>query len=204
MTGTIDATAGPVKTAGTIATTNTAMDLGSTTQTANSTLKSGTGAITVASMTGDFDLTLQSDETGTTGEVKFTGNLAANKLITFIKGYAVTLQGTSNVIASDTSFLNTGTTTIGNDSNDGSTFTEGFDATSTGGVSIAGTIATTNSAMDLGATTVSDDSIINPAGGTVTLASATINDAKTLIVGTGNTGAISFSSTINSAAGGRR
>ena len=202
FTGGLDATAGPVRIAGTIATTNSAMDLGSTTQTANSILKSGTGAITVASMTGDFDLTLQSDETGTTGEVKFTGNLAANKLITFIKGYAVTLEGTSNVIGSDTSFLNTDTTTIGNDSNDGSTFTEGFDATSTGGVSIAGTIATTNSAMDLGATTVSDDSTINPAGGAVTLASATINDAKTLIVGTGNTGAISFSSTINSAAGG--
>ena len=94
-------------------------------------------------MGGDFNLTLQSDVAGATGAVTFTGNVVANDLITFARGYAVTLQGLANVIDSDTSFLNTGITTIGDGAADSSTFTGGLDATA-GAVHIAGTGATTN------------------------------------------------------------
>jgi len=210
FTGGLVATAGPVNIAGTVATTNTAMTLGATSQTANSTLKSGEGAITVASMTGDFDLTLQSDETGATGGVTFTGNLTANDLITFIKGYSVTLQGTSNEIDSETNFLNTGTTTIGNNAGDSSTFRDGLISTS-GPVSIAGTITVSNgdNEMRFGTTTVSDDSTLDPPPsegvGTPLIffeGALTINDAKTLIAGNDNNTSISFGSTIDSASGG--
>ena len=201
--GGLTATAGPVSIAGTVATPDNPMELGATTQTANSTLNStgeGSSTITVASMTGDYKLTLQESDSSPTSDVTFTGNLVVKELETFAQGYPLTLQGASNVISTSTSFSNTGTTTIGNDSDDSSTFTGGLTATA-GPVSIAGTVATTNTAMVLGATTVSDDSTVNSAGGAVTLGAITINTAKTLIVGTGNTGTISFGSTIDSAAG---
>ena len=155
-----------------------------------------------ATFTGDVTTGTSIILTNTTDDnnITFSGNLVTQTLTTEGEGYYVELHG-GCTITNHTSFSNTGTTTIGNDSSDSSTFTGGLDATA-GPVSIAGTVATTNTAMDLGATTVSDDSTINPAGGEVALASATIIDAKTLIVGTGNTGEIWFDSTINSAAGG--
>jgi len=186
-----------VNIAGTVATTDTQMDLGATTMTAASTLKSGTGAINVASMGGDFDLTLQSDVAGATGAVTFAGNVVANDLITFAQNYAVTLQGAASVIDSDTSFLNTGLTTIGNGAADSSTFTGGLDATSAGGVSIAGTVATTDTQMDLGATTITANSALSTGagGGNITFQS-TLNGTTALtenLTLTAGTGDIAFS-----------
>ncbi|MFC1792338.1 beta strand repeat-containing protein [Planctomycetota bacterium] len=191
FTGGLDATsAGGVSIAGIVATTDTQMDLGATTMTADSTLKSGTGAINVASMGGDFDLTLQSDVVGATGAVTFAGNVVVNDIITFAQAYAVTLQGTTNVIDSDTSFLNTGLTTIGNGSGDSSTFTGGLDATSAGGVSMAGTVATTDTQMDLGATTLTTDSTLKSGSGAINVASLggafTLSLQDALAASTGN------------------
>src|SRR5687767_10319241 len=94
FTGGLDATsAGGVSIAGTVATTDTDMDLGATTQATSSTLNSGSGAITVASMTGDFDLTLQENTASSTGTVVFSGNLSRNDVVKGASGYAVTLQG---------------------------------------------------------------------------------------------------------------
>ena len=202
----LNATAGAVNIAGTVATTNTAMDLGATTQTAASTIKSGSGAITVASMTGDYDLTLQENEGTSTGGVTFTGNLAANDLITFGRGYAVTLQGSVNVIDNDTSFLNTGTVTLGNEDTDILTFNGGLETSGNNSnpssTIIHGSIVTSNDALVFGTTTVSGNTTLNTAEGTITLGAVTINDGKTLTVGTGNTGTISFSSTVKSAVDG--
>jgi|GEM_PF-566523 len=183
--GGLQATAGAVRIAGTVATTNTQMDLGAVTMTADSTLSSGTAAINVASMGGDFNLTLQSDVAGATGAVTFTGNVVANDLITFARGYAVTLQGLANVIDSDTSFLNTGITTIGDGAADSSTFTGGLDATA-GAVHIAGTVATTNTDMDLGAVTMTAASTLSSGTGNINVASVA-NGANLLTVN--NTGA---------------
>ena len=193
--GGLTATAGPVSIAGTVATPDSPMELGATALTANSRLKStgeGSATITVASMTGDYNLTLQESESSATSEVTFTGNLAVNELITFDQGYSLTLQGASNVINTSTSFSNTGTTTIGNDSSDTSTFTGGLTATA-GPVSIAGTVATTDSAMVLGATTQTKNSTLKSGSGAITVTSMTGNFDLTLQDNTtGATGGVTF------------
>ncbi len=196
FTGGLDVTAGAVHIAGTVATTDTNMDLGAVTQTGASTLKSGTGSITVASMTGDYDLTLQSNVAGATGAVTFTGNVTVNDIITFAQNYAVTLQGSTNVIDSDTSFLNTGTTTIGNNASDSSTFTGGLDATA-GSVHIAGTVATTDTNMDLGAVTQTGASTLKSGTGSITVASMTGDYDLTLQSNiAGATGAVTFTGNV--------
>jgi hypothetical protein len=168
----------------------------------------GTETVTFDGTTGTQDVTSTGSSfhnvhlDGLGAAVTFIDSaVISNGLTVDAADYAVTFSGAINTIAGDTNFLNTGTTTIGDESTDSSTFTGGLVAT-TGTVNIAGTVATTNTAMTLGATTVSDDSTINPASGEGSLAAVTINDAKTLIVTTGSTGAISFGSTINSAVGG--
>jgi parallel beta-helix repeat protein len=140
--------------------------------------------------------------------ITFTGVLGTPTLTTASEGYNVELLG-GCLIINETSFLNTGTTTIGTVSGDSSVFSDGLIATDGPvSISIAGTVTVVNgdAPMELGETTVSDDSTLNqPLSETnisLSLGAVTINDTKTLTAGNNNGQAISFSSTINSASGG--
>jgi len=179
--------------AGTIQTSNDQIDLGATTMTANSTIISGNSATNIASITdgaNSYSLDLQNGTA--TGTVTFTGNVTVNDLDTFSGSYAVVMQGSSNTIDTGTTFLNTGGVTLGNAAGDSFTFTGGLDTTA-GATNIAGTVATTNTQMDLGAVTLDGNSTLSTGAGGGNLNTGTINaDAaannRTLAVtgGTGN------------------
>lgn len=193
FTGGLDAvTAGGVSMAGTVATTNTQIDLGAVTLTRNATLKSGSGSINVASVTdggGNYTLTLHEDNGSSTGAVTFAGNVTLEDLITFDEAHAVALQGAVNTIDQDTGFLNTGLTTIGNDATDSSTFAGGLDAVTAGGVSIAGTVNTTNTRMDLGAVTLTGHTTLDAGTGVnaeIDLAGGVSGGAFNLTLDAGN------------------
>ena len=195
FTGGLDATEGSVNVAGTVATTNQNMDLGATTLTANSTLKSGSGAINVASVTdGGNGYSLSLQDVASTGAATFAGNVTVEDLITFGGAYAVSLQGSSNVIDQDTSFLNTGTTTIGNDATDSSTFAGGLDAVSAGGVNLAGIVTTTNQNMDLGEANLTANTMLS--GSAITF-NSTVDGGHSLTVNTG-AGTTSFNDAVGS------
>ena len=173
--GGLDTTTGPDGTniGGIVQSNNQQIDLNATTMTAASTLRSGTGAINVASITdgaGPFALSLGS--VTQTGAITFLGNAAFDTLTTFANAYNIIFQGTTTTIDTDTTFLNTGITTLGNDAGDTTTFTGGLDTTAcAGGTRIAGTVATTNTRMDLGATTLTAASSITSSGGVINIAS---------------------------------
>jgi len=177
--GGLDTTAvtGGTTIAGTVATTDTDMDLGFTTMAADATLKSGSGALNVASITdgaNSYSLDLQDNTAASTGTVTFTGNVSINDLDTFAQPYAVVFQGSTTVVDTATTFLNTSGVTLGNNTGDSTTFTGGFStAAVAGGTSIEGTVATTNVPMVLGATTMTDDATLKSGSGAITVASIT-------------------------------
>ena len=89
--------------------------------------------------------------TNTTGTVAFQGNLTlSTALVTTAQGYNVSITGTINNIAGVTSFLNTGTVTLGNEANDSTTFAGGLVITDPSAIAIQGTVVTTNTTMTLG------------------------------------------------------
>jgi hypothetical protein len=155
-----------------------------------------TGAVTVAGAVGtDIGLltitnsggtTFQStvdaattNITNTTGTVKFEGNLnLTTSLITANQGYNVLITGTSNNIAGATTFANTGAVTLGNGTNDSTTFAGGLVITAPASIAIQGTVATTNATMTLGDAntgitnngTFSNPAILNAGAGIINLA----------------------------------
>ena len=155
-----------------------------------------TGAVTVAGAVGtDIGLltitnsggtTFQSTVaaatatiTNTTGNVKFEGNLnLTTSLITANQGYNVSITGTSNNIAGATTFANTGAITLGNGTNDSTTFAGGLVITAPASIAIQGTVATTNATMTLGDAntgitnngTFSNPAILNAGTGIINLA----------------------------------
>jgi hypothetical protein len=153
FTAGLTATAPSVSLAGTLATTNTALALGAVTLTADGTFLTGSGTATLASATdggGSFVLAL--GDAAQTGLMAINGSVTVNALTTAGGAYGVSLLGGGTINTAAT-FLNTGTTTLGDASGDTVTFTGGLTATA-GSVSAAGTINTTNAAMSLGAVTV--------------------------------------------------
>lgn len=117
--------------------------------------------------------TLTITDTANTQTVTFSGNTTINTaLTTTANAYNVAFNGTTNAITPDTSFLNTGTVTLGNGAGDTTTFTGGLDTTNgPSGTNIAGTVATTNTQMDLGAATMTAASTLNSSGGAINVAS---------------------------------
>ena len=112
FTGGLDTTT-PIATnvAGTVSTTDTQMDLGTTTMTANTTLRSGSGLLNVGSITDGaaaLSLAVQDNTAASTGAVTFLGNVSINELNTFSQPYSVALQGTTSTISLPTTFANTG------------------------------------------------------------------------------------------------
>lgn len=112
--------------------------------------------------------------------VTFSGGLSLSTSLTTIAGnYGFSITGASNSIAGDTNFLNQGALVLGNDALDVLTFVGGLgttgNVTNPSSVSLAGTINTTNTQMDLGA---------------VTLTAATTLDTGNSAVGVLNVGAV--------------
>jgi hypothetical protein len=200
FTGGLDTTAASgTNIAGTVATTNTQMDLGATTMTADATLRSGSGAINVASATdGASSFSLDVGSVAQTGTVTFTGNVTINDVDTFAGAYNVAFHGTSNTVDTDTTFLNTGTVTLGDGVGDSCTFTGGLDTTAASGTNIAGTVETTNTQMDLGATTMTTDATLRSGSGAINVASATDGASSfSLDVGSAaQTGTVTFTGNV--------
>ena len=96
----------------------------------NTTLESGSGTITVSGAVGTDigTLTLRARR-GSERAVSLQGSVAANTLTTFAQAYDVSLTGAVNSISTDTTFLNTGAITVGDESTDSSTFAGGLDTT---------------------------------------------------------------------------
>jgi hypothetical protein len=156
--------------AGTIATTGTAMTLGNSDLSTSTTLQSGIGTITTGSVTGGTGTKLSLQNNIATGAVNLTGNVTVNQLETFAGGYAVNLTGSNNLISgASTTFLNSGVT-FGDSTTDISTFTNGLTATAST-VNLAGIVATTNSAMNLGAVNLSQNGTVKSGSGIITIAS---------------------------------
>ncbi len=171
--------------------------------TADATLQSGSGAITVASITdglGSYTLTLHEDVAGSTGTVTFSGNVTVNDLDTVVRAYDVAFGGAANTITTDTTFINTTTVTIGNDATDVTTFTGGLDTTGAAATNIAGTVATVNQQMDLGPTTMTANATLQSGSGPINV--ATITDGLNSYTLTlhedvaGSTGTVTFSGNV--------
>ena len=111
--------------------------------------------------------------TDTTGTVAFQDNATITTLITANQPYNVSFTGATNSVTSDTNFLNTGTLTLGDAATDSITFAGGLattgNATNPTTVNIAGTVATTNTQMDLAAITLTGDATLSAGAGGITL-----------------------------------
>ena len=135
------------------ATTDSAMTLGAVTLSDDATLRSGSGAVTVASVSdgaGSYTLALQEDTAGATGTVSFTGDVTVGALSTFGQGYAVELRGASNRIDTATVFANTGGVRLGDDAGDVVLFDAGLVSTASV-TSTAGALRTSGDGLTLGA-----------------------------------------------------
>ncbi|MFN9160763.1 MAG: hypothetical protein ACK6D5_23665, partial [Planctomyces sp.] len=69
-------------------------------------------------------------------------------------GYNVDIRSSEFVVVNDTNFLNTGSLTLGNHATDSLTFAGGLGAVSQSPITLAGTLLTTNSQIDLAALTL--------------------------------------------------
>ena len=165
------------------------------------TLTNSGGATFSGAVTADTSIVLT--ETSAGQDITFEGDVVTGTFTTTAThAYDVVLQEDITV-TDDCTFGAVGNLTIGTAEDDIATFSGGLDTRSaTGTVALAGTVATSNTAMDFGALTAAADTTLNPAGGTITFGAVTLNDGVTLTVGTGDTGAVTFGGTIDSAGGG--
>ena len=104
-------------------------------------------------------------------------------------------------ISTDTTFLNTGAITVGDESTDSSTFAGGLDTTA-GGTENFGTVAATDNQIDIGVASVTADATIDGGTGAINTAALTVADAATLTVGTGAVGAPTIASVTGANGGG--
>jgi len=144
--------------------------------------------------------------TDTTGTVAFEGDTTITTgLTTANAGYNVSFTGSSNSIAGDTSFLNTGSVTLGDDAGDSTTFVGGVNTTGAvsnpGSVSVQGTVQTTDTQADFGALTVAADATLATGTGALNVGAVTLADGSTLTLGTGGAGAIGVTSLTGTAGG---
>jgi hypothetical protein len=154
------------------------------------------GGTTFAASVGAATLTL----TATTGTIAFNGGVViTTALSTAAAGYNLTVTGNaSSSVAGSTSFLNTGTLILGTVSTDSVTFIGGL--TTTGGpsaVNTAGTVATSNTALTLGAFTELANTTLNAGTNTATLGVVTGGGFNLTSSGSGTT---TFSNTVSGVA----
>ena len=111
--------------------------------------------------------------TDTTGAISFNDNLTiSTALTTAAQGYSVSMTGTTNSIAGNTTFLNTGGVTIGNGIGDTTTFTGGVTSTAST-TNMAGAINTTSGNMVFGAANLDANTTLNSNGNTMTVGAVT-------------------------------
>ncbi|MEM6602040.1 MAG: hypothetical protein AAF649_11695, partial [Verrucomicrobiota bacterium] len=115
-------------------------------------------------------------------------------LTTFGQNYNVSLLGASNNITTDTTFINTGSVTLGDAVTDTTTFAGGLDTTAASGTSTAGRIRTTNSQMDLGDTSMSANTNLDSGNAALNIASVTdgVNSFTLNLQDNGGTGDVTF------------
>ena len=143
---------------------------------------------------GDSFSTVNISKSG--GSVTFTDSVTTTTLVTNAANYAISFEGASNQVTDDATFNNTGALTLGNGSGDSITFVGGLDTTATSGTSVAGTVQTTNTDIDLNNLTLTADATLSTAAGAGTInLNGTVNgDYKlTLTAGTGN---VDFDATV--------
>ncbi len=176
-----------------------------------SSLEAGNGTITYdgTDQTIAAGITYNTVALSNTGTKTATGALTASTLTAGAGDYSVALNGDCSITNAVT-FNNTGTLALGDASGDTLTFNGGIDtrpipATHPSSTTLHGILKTSAAALAkvvLGTTTIIGDTTIDSVGNEVKFQAVTINDGKTLTVGTGDTGIIYFNSTINSEAGG--
>ena len=212
----VTATSPTINLSGSLLTTGDSMILGNVTltqQTGNSTLSSagtglvGGGLIQIGTLVEGANSNRQAlvlmDNTANSngGQVNFMGNVNIAGITTFAKSYGIAFQGTSNIISglASTTFNNTGTTIIGNDISDQTTFVSGVKALNL--LNIAGKVLTTGTKAEFGAINLTNTSEIdtgNAAAGQISTGDLTLNGyAMTLDSGTVVGSTISVNSIIN-------
>ncbi len=105
--------------------------------------------------------------TDTTGAISFMGPTTLTNLVTTAQPYFVGFYDDSTV-TSDTTFLNTGGVELLDDDTKTLTFTGGLDTTA-GVTSSAGTINTTNTQIDIGALSLTGDTIFDSGNGAASI-----------------------------------
>ena len=104
--------------------------------------------------------------TATTGTVRVDGVVDLTTLTTAAGGYNLSLLGAVTVDSDTTFGAIGGTLSIGDAAGDSATFAGGLDTTAvTGTVRLAGTVQTTNTAMDLGPVTLAADTTLQTGSG---------------------------------------
>jgi filamentous hemagglutinin family protein len=133
------------------------------------------------------------------GDIAFNGNVSTTDITVAAAGYNISFNGSNNAIANNTSFNNQGMVALGNDSSDIINFIGGLDTTSAGSTMIAGSVITTDNAMDLGNFTLAADSFLSSGTGVISLASVSDGaDAFSLTLGDASqTGTITLNDNAN-------
>ncbi len=152
--------------------------LGAVTSAGNGlTLNAGTGGdVLASSFAGGGDLTITNSDdttisggitagaitlTDSSGTISLHGTVNATSLSTAAQGYNLSILGAGSVIGGNTDLLNTGTLQLGNAGTDTVQFTGGLGATSTGTISVAGTVSTVDAQMDIGALTLTANAVLD-------------------------------------------
>jgi autotransporter-associated beta strand protein len=149
-----------------------------------------------AAVTTGVSVVLSNTAAGQT--IRFEDNLSTGSLLTTGNGYHLELLGANTSVSAATTFLNTGSLTLGNAANDVLTFAGGLVATAPSSISLGGTVNTTNTAMTLGdgntALTLADHLTLNTAGGALSLNGAvdgTLANTQSLTLNAGSAGVVS-------------
>ena len=185
-TGTQTVAAPAIRTNGTHATTNSAINFGASsalTLQASTRLQSGNGAVTLGSVDdGASSFTLNLGDTGDTqtGSVTVNGAVTISALTTSASGFDILLnQATgaqASTIDSAVVFANSGVLTIGNDPADSFAFSGGVTKTTAGLRTLAGTVSTNNQVINFGTAgnvALSSATILDPGSGQIDLYSMT-------------------------------
>ena len=144
--------------------------------------------------TGPGSVTILATASGQT--VAFQGNTHLTSLDTSAGGaYAVSFTGSVTTVDAATTFDNSGGLTLGNAAGDSTTFTGGLNS-GTNLVNVAGAVHTTDTAMTLGAVTLTDNASLQSGGGAIQVGSIAGGDFALDLDG-GATGAIAVSGSVD-------
>ena len=101
------------------------------------------------------------DLQATNGTILFQGNTSISTLTTALAGYNLSLTGGTNTFTNEVVFQNTGTLNLGNAAGDSFTFNGGVTEVTSGAVTLASTISSSNDAISFGAVTLGANTTID-------------------------------------------